>query len=245
MITILSLIKEYLLFICSLGTLAKFTTSLLVLNFITLLILDISGYSARIIRGSRSTIRFFRDKGWVDNSNVSSFINKCLRRFPYIIRANYNLYSASDKPLTDYIGVRHYNERDYALREKTIKYLYDFVLITVAVITIIHIMNVWNIFIVFRYLTVILFAILLRYILMGSMMYREIKAKKLYLSAVDLMANGIFLNKVKMDDDISSVEYLENCAADNIKIERISESEGIIIDSNKPEVLDIAVDKTH
>lgn len=253
MINVWLIIKDYLIFIKNIGNIALAYLITMLLLFITFVLIDTTGFCARIHKGSRKTIKFFKEKGWIDNSNLQTFLMKCMKKFPYIIRANFSLYSNSDKHLTEFIDEKCYNYRDYSIRERLIKYIYDFVMITGAIITFIDILNAWGLFVAIRTLFTLLGAFVLRYILMGIMMLREILSKKNYYKAIDLMSNGTFLPNKKNDNnselEAQIDEFLDNVSSNidnsNAKIKRVSDNTGIIIDKKAAALEDIAIDKTH
>jgi len=232
---VVNTVKDYFNFLIGLDFIAGLYIFSVLFVFAMLLVWDFTGFSGKISRGSRRTIKFFREKGWVDNSNISSFLMKCMRHFPYVLRANFSLFTNSEgKPLTDYVNDRCYVKRDHEVREKTVKYLYDFVMTTGAILSFLHIMITEGFLTATKYLIVVLCFIILRFVLMGTVMVREIIGKKSYFKALDLMANGIFLsNKRNAVKEIGDVYITET--EDGI---------GKICEGEKA-IEEIAVEKTH
>lgn len=231
-------LSGYLNFLFSLGYIAKGYCIAVIITFSLLILSDYFGFSGKILRGSRRTINFFKEKGWVDNSNISAFLIRCVRHFPYILRANFSIFTNSNKPLTDYINDRCYSRRDHYTRERVIRYIFDFVMVSGAIITFINVMDYYGVFYAVKFLITVLIFIVLRYILIGNLMVREIVGKKRYLKALDLMANGIFLNNSNSRPNLD----LENKYSDgSVSINE----DGVIIERNTPEICDVKIDKTH
>ncbi|MGI6701128.1 MAG: hypothetical protein ACOX3U_01495 [Christensenellales bacterium] len=226
---LISTVKDYFNLFISLNTFALSHAMLMAITFIGIIAYDYLSFSGKIIKGSRRTIKFFKQKGWVDNSNVSSFLMKCMRHFPYVLRANFSLYSNnSGRPLTDYINEKCYLRRDRYIREKAVKNIYDFVLVAGAILAVIHIMILDGINEAVSYLVFVLCFVVLRYVLMLFLLVREIYGKKYYFKALDLMTNGIFLsnikrNRVEIDESFEPITGDAGEAIDAVEVKDITD----------------------
>lgn len=270
MVNVFNFFKDYVLFVLEMGVVAKVYAIILIATAVGILLYIQFGYTASIIRGSRRTIRFFNDKGWVDNSNISAFITKCVRWFPFAVRANFSLYNSYRKNIREYINENSFTSRDYAIRERLVKCIYDFVLGAGALLVFIYMAQRYDLFDSLRYLWIVPFGLIARYIIVGLMLYSEVRGRKVFLKAIDLMVNGIFLpvkehdnnneqqaeckeliedtkdSKVTIDKTKAVADKLEDIISkttSKTKVTRISKDEGIIVD--KENIKDIAVDKTH
>jgi hypothetical protein len=152
------------------------------------------------------------------------------------MRADFSIFLSSDnRPLTEYVNEKCYIRRDHEARERAIIYIYDFSLISGTIITFIYIIEYNGFFDATKFLISALCFVVLRYVLMGVVMFREIAGKKRLLKALDLMANGIFLSNKKNDDGTKELG--------DVYIERNGDF-GEIVDKNAP-VENISVEKTH
>lgn len=189
------ILKDYFYSIYQAGFAAIAYAVLLPLTFILILTAALTGYAGKLLRGSAQTLRFFREKAWVDNSNFSQFVRKCVRRFPYSIRVNFNLYANSERPLTDFFINKF--PKDYALRERAYKYIYDLVVFGGGIAAFIHIINVAEFSDALNFLLLPLAGLTLRYALSLALLIIEMRCRRLYLKTVDVMNNGIFLIRSK------------------------------------------------
>ena len=254
MINLIHEVKDFILYLIYLGYSAWGYAIIVIGLFLAIMIYNYIGYTAKIIRGSKKISKFFMAKGWIDNSNLSMFLMKCIKHYPYVLRASFLLFTSQDKPLTDFINDKSFNSRDYAIREKAIKYIYDSVVFIGALLSFVSLFKAWGIFEASKVIgLLVIVAIICRYIIMGSILIREIAAKKLFIKAVDLMANGIFIvdksneiddknNNKELHYDINENKPLENS---DIFIERTAVAEGEIIDKKQPEILKAVVKQTH
>lgn len=202
----IQIVKDYLDIIKGLGVVAYLYIGVIVGTFLLFIVYDEIGYSARIKRGSKAVIAFYRKRGWVDNSNISLFITRCIRRYPYAVRANFSLYTSSDNHLEQYLNERQNLSREFSARAKVIKTLFDLVIGISGLIALIYLAVVKGFETIYLAPFVVV-GYILRNILMSGVLLREISSKNYYLRALDLMYNGIFLPKksVVYDNHIEEI----------------------------------------
>jgi hypothetical protein len=124
-----------------------------------------------------------------------------VKRYPYNLRVNFNLYANSERPLTDFFLNKF--PKDYYLREKAYKNVYDIVVFGGGILVFYHIMNEAGLRNLIDFMFLPLFGLVLRYILSFLLIGIEGRCRKVYLRAMDVMNNGIFLvRKPEKGEDV-------------------------------------------
>lgn len=250
------MIEDYFNLIQDLGIIAFLYIGVIIGAFVALLVYDNIGYSARIKRGSRAVIKFYKERGWVDNSNISYFIMKCVRRFPYNIRASFSLYTSSTKHLEEYVSEKYNSFRDYSSRERVIISLYEVIIGIASIVMLVYLFFTKG-FVAIYLMLFLLLGIILKKILVSEMLLKEIKAKKYFVRALDLMYNGMFLpnhseqSQNEQDDAIecgieADKSEIIKCSQEiKDKITGVVKADEAVKEEKQEEIQELAIDKTH
>ncbi len=219
MVDFISYIKEYFLqiYVETYPLIIYLYTVMFICLFI--LILDCLGFVGRARRGSNAAIRFYKKNGWVDYSNLNLFMKKCIRKFPFVIRTKFKLFVNSDLKFTDLVDIDPYNIRDFSAREKVLKYSLDSVFALITAIILVYSTYAMSLFDLVKILVIIVLACFIRIFLVLCISARHLYARNVYIKAVSLINNAVFLG----DNKIKNIESKETIPLYGVKVENIDE----------------------